>query len=138
MPSTAKWVKVVLSVGSNIDPATNIEAARALLESSNPQVLRYLKSSPLLRTEPRGFVDQPSFLNCAFLLETRLDRSSLNQLLKETELKLGRRKSANKNSPRTIDLDIVVWGGRVVTDDYQNYDFVRVSVDFLLGSPDHS
>ena len=122
------WIEVAVSVGSNIDPETNIEAARKLLKTSNPDNLRYVNSSPLTKTEPRGITDQPTFLNGAFLVETRLDAQALDRLLKGIEQDLGRQRTENRNGPRTIDLDIVVWDDKIVDEDFYTYDFVRSSV----------
>jgi len=133
---TTDWVKVILSVGSNIDPDRNIPAARESLNSTDPANLRYLRSSPVVETEPRGFLDQPTFQNCAFLIETRLNIQALDQLLKKVEQDLGRERISYKDGPRTIDLDVVVWDGRVTDEDYERYDFVQKSVEHLLHSSD--
>lgn len=121
---------VVISAGSNIEPEVNIQQARIIL---NEQV-KLIKQSTVLRTKPIGYTDQPDFLNCAFLIETTLDQQDLNLFLKHIEKTLGRIKTANKNGPRTIDLDILIWNGTIVDNDYYTRDFLKKSVRELIPS----
>ena len=119
---------VVVGIGSNIDPDRHIEAAIALLGRDH----RLKKVSSLRVTTPVGFTDQPDFVNGAALVETALDADAFTAALKEIERQLGRVKTANKFGPRTIDLDIVVWNGAVVDEDYYERDFLREAVEELV------
>ena len=112
---------VIVGIGSNIDPDHHIDLAiRKLAEIS-----RVVKVSSLRVTSPLGYTEQPDFVNGAALIESDQDSETFTRTLKGIEQELGRVKTANKNGPRTIDLDIVVWNGRVVDDDYYKRDFLR-------------
>jgi len=71
--------------------------------------------SALRETEPVGYLDQPLFLNAAARLETELPPHELLAALLHVELELGRDRSdagaATRFGPRTIDLDLLVYGG---------------------------
>lgn len=119
---------VILSVGSNIDPLTNVTKAAEMLAEIN-----YLISvSRFMKTSPEGNPDQPDFLNGAFYIKTVLDQISLKDKLKDIETKLGRIRTSDKNGPRTIDLDIVAFNGKVTDPDYERYVFVKKSVDEIF------
>ncbi len=122
--------RAVVGVGSNIDPDRNVPAARALLASSH----RLLAESAFVRTAPIGFPDQPDFLNGAFLVETALDRTAFEHDLHRVEQELNRVRTANRNGPRTIDLDLTAWNGAIVDPDYHTRAFLRAAVDELLGT----
>jgi 2-amino-4-hydroxy-6-hydroxymethyldihydropteridine diphosphokinase len=119
----------VIGVGSNIEPERNIARARDILAAEHD----LLSESTLVRTAPIGYADQPDFLNGAILVRTRLDRRRFVASLKNIESRLGRIRTANKYGPRTIDLDLVVWNGTIVDDDYAARDFLRKSVGMVLG-----
>jgi 2-amino-4-hydroxy-6-hydroxymethyldihydropteridine diphosphokinase len=62
-----------------------------------------------------------------------LDRPAFEAYLKDLEARLGRVRTENKFGPRTIDIDVVVWNGEIVNEDYYTRDFVRNAVDELMG-----
>lgn len=66
--------------------------------------------SSLRETEPVGVVDQPSFLNGAVAIETDLSPRQLLGALLRIERSLGRVRDATRWGPRTIDLDLLVYG----------------------------
>lgn len=111
----------IISIGSNIDAESNIENTLVLLG----QEVKILKVSSLVKTRPIGIENQPDFTNGAVKIETYLDVDNLKLLLKEIEDKLGRDRTQPKFGPRTIDLDIVVWNGEIVDNDYYTRDFLR-------------
>ena len=119
----------ILSVGSNIEPQTNVRRAAEILAQEH----RLLDESRFIQTAPDGFQDQPDFLNGAFYVATNDDYDTFNQYLKAVEKRLGRVKGPIKSGPRTIDLDIIVWNGRVVHADYPAKDYTRDPVDEILG-----
>jgi 2-amino-4-hydroxy-6-hydroxymethyldihydropteridine diphosphokinase len=99
-----------LLLGSNIAPETNLPAAVARIGQRGTIV----RISNVWQTAPVGFADQPDFCNAAVVLETSLTRDELRQALRSIEDVLGRvRDPSNKNAPRTIDIDIVVWESEV-------------------------
>ena len=118
----------VVSVGTNIEPEKNVEAARKLVSDEH----ELLDCSEFIHTSPIGRPDQPDFLNGAFLVRTGMDRAQFRDSLKAIVYRLGRRRGADKFAARQIDLDIVVWNGRVVDLDYHKRDFIRNACRQLL------
>jgi len=70
--------------------------------------------SSLRETEPWGLRDQPPFLNAAAVLETELGARELLTRLLAIELELGRVRGAQRWGPRTIDLDLLLYGSETV------------------------
>ncbi len=100
-----------LSLGSNIDPESNLKAAISLLGDH----CHILAVSPVYRSVPQGYADQADFLNMAVKLSTWLTPAVLKQEISGIEARLGRvRDPNNKNAPRTIDLDIALWNDAVL------------------------
>jgi 2-amino-4-hydroxy-6-hydroxymethyldihydropteridine diphosphokinase len=54
------------------------------------------------------------------------------RFLKNIEQRLGRVKSANKSGPRPIDLDLIIWDGQVLHDDYYSKDYVIIPVKEVM------
>ena len=119
---------VIIGVGSNIDPEKNI----VLSEIELLKKFDSIKKSRFIKTAPLGFTKQNNFLNGAFKITTNFSIEKLNIELKKIEKKLGRVKTDNKNGPRTIDLDIVVYNGKIIDNDYYTRDFLKQSVDEIL------
>lgn len=118
----------LISVGSNIEPVRHIERARAIVAVEQ----RLLDEARVIQTRPQGYLDQPDFLNGAWLLETSMRREEFKAYLKGVEARLGRKRGAIKAGPRVIDLDLIGWDGRVVHDDYPSKSYVVGPIDELL------
>jgi 2-amino-4-hydroxy-6-hydroxymethyldihydropteridine diphosphokinase len=116
--------KAIIGVGSNIKPVENIEKAKEIFK--NEQSL--ITESKFVETEPEGYKQQPHYINGAFYIKTNLDIESLGNYLKEIEKRLGRIRTENKNAPRTIDLDIVIFNEEIIDNDFYRYKFVRNAV----------
>jgi 2-amino-4-hydroxy-6-hydroxymethyldihydropteridine diphosphokinase len=102
---------VYIGLGSNLgDRAENLRAARERLEASGVRIRR---GSSLYETEPREMLDQPWFLNQVIEAETTLFPRQLLARLNMIEREMGRLRIAPKG-PRTIDLDILLFGNAVV------------------------
>lgn len=100
-------------MGSNIEPRVNIVRAAAMLLESFPGA----RFSRVFETEPVGARGAPWFLNAAAAITTDLGPRELKfDVLRPLESRLGRRRSADRNAPRTIDLDIALYGGTIVED----------------------
>ena len=119
---------MIIAVGSNIKPEENVRLAREAIAGS----MELVAESAWIRTKPIGFTDQPDFLNCAFLVRTGMECEEAKEWLKGVEKRLGRVRTRNRYGPRTIDLDIVVWNGRVIDDDVYLRDFLKGAVQELL------
>jgi dihydroneopterin aldolase/2-amino-4-hydroxy-6-hydroxymethyldihydropteridine diphosphokinase len=102
--------RVLVSLGSNIDPERNLQEAVRQLAGH----CRLLAVSPVYETAPVGNLDQPNFLNAAALIETDLGPEELKAgVLERIEQNLARVRTEDKNAPRTIDLDISLFGDQV-------------------------
>lgn len=101
---------VYLSLGSNINPADNLEAAVNKLAL----LTRLLAISSVWETRPVGLIDQPNFLNAAVIVKTELSAELFKRrVLATIEQSLGRVRQANKNAPRPIDIDIMLFNRQV-------------------------
>jgi 2-amino-4-hydroxy-6-hydroxymethyldihydropteridine diphosphokinase len=99
-----------LSLGSNLgDRAANLKAAIERFGDLGEVVA----TSSLYETEPVEFTAQPWFLNCAVALKTEKMPRQLLQGILAVEKALGRRR-VQKKGPRTIDIDILLFGKSVV------------------------
>ena len=123
-----KLNQVVISVGSNINPLSNIKKSQNILSKEE----KFIYSADIIETDPVGYLEQPNFLNTAFLVVTSLDYEEFNAYLKDIENRMGRERGLNKAGPRTIDLDIIVWNGRLLTDDCYSYDYVSIPVNQVI------
>ncbi len=102
-----------LSAGSNLgDRKANLERAFAALQKAGAKPKRI---SSLFETEPVGFREQPWFLNAALEVETDLSPLGLLDVCLAIEVAEGRVRSF-RNAPRTLDLDILLYGDRVMED----------------------
>jgi 2-amino-4-hydroxy-6-hydroxymethyldihydropteridine diphosphokinase len=115
----------IIGIGSNINPEENIAEALRILGKENEisRVSRFIKTAPI------GVTDQPDFLNGAVSIVTDKEKNNFRIFLKEVEDLLKRDHSAPKFGPRSIDLDIVVWDGEIVDNDYYRRDFLKKVVD---------
>jgi 2-amino-4-hydroxy-6-hydroxymethyldihydropteridine diphosphokinase len=108
--------QAVLSLGSNVGErlATLQGAVDALLDT--PEV-KVVSVSPVYETQP---VDAPAgsgdFLNAVLLLDTTLSVHTLLDRCRAVEAAFGRRRDGVRNAPRTLDVDLIVVGDRVVDD----------------------
>ncbi len=118
----------VIGLGSNIDAAANMNRSVELLKEQ----FSVLKVSQWMQTQPIGITDQPIFFNGALMLETTLELKALNSKLKDIEDQMGRNRSRPKFGPREIDLDVILWNGEVVDEDYYTRDFLQVLVKKVL------
>lgn len=122
-------IEVIIGIGSNINADKNIAKMLEILKEE----VEVLQVSSMIKTKPIGIENQPDFTNGVVKISTDLERSELKKLLKQIEDQMGRDRTGPKFGPRCIDLDIVVWNGEVVDDDYYTRDFLRKSVAELGG-----
>lgn len=105
MPGASEQVYIAL--GSNLGDRVAIfdQARQALQEAGG----RLLSASSLFETEPVGYQDQPWFLNQVLELETGLSPRELLHSCLDIEASCGRTRGI-RNGPRTLDLDILLFG----------------------------
>jgi 2-amino-4-hydroxy-6-hydroxymethyldihydropteridine diphosphokinase len=104
---------VYLSLGSNVgDREGNLRDAISRLTSLG----KVIAVSSFYETEPVEFTDQAWFLNCAVALDTTQTPEELMASLLQIEQKMGRQRTQQKG-PRTIDLDILLFGDTKIHSD---------------------
>jgi 2-amino-4-hydroxy-6-hydroxymethyldihydropteridine diphosphokinase len=111
---TQRRERAYVALGSNLgDRAAHLRKARAALASLPETVL--LRESAIEETAPLGGLLQPPYLNQMVLLETALEPRALLQACQAIERQEGRERTDHWG-PRTLDLDIVRFGSRQVTE----------------------
>ena len=96
-----------VGLGSNLgDREQTLRQAAALIGA--------VRLSTIQETEPWGLADQPKFLNAVAELETELTARSLLELLLGVEQQLGRERTGPRWGPRTIDLDLLLYGDQQI------------------------
>ncbi len=104
-----------IGIGSNLgDRLSHINSA--IKELGNTPEIAIEKISSLIETEPVGGPAQGKFLNGVIKIETKLSPRKLLYALQNIENKLKRIRTV-KNGPRTIDLDILLYGSETVAED---------------------
>jgi 2-amino-4-hydroxy-6-hydroxymethyldihydropteridine diphosphokinase len=113
--SSDEGARVVLGVGSNLgDRLGFLRAARRRL--AKDAAVRIVAASAVYETEPRGGPPQGDYLNACLLLLTSKTPRALLELAQAVEAEAGRVRGPTKNEPRTLDLDLLLWGDAVVND----------------------
>lgn len=103
--------RVYLSLGANIEPAKNLPAAVRLLA----EMTRLVAVSSVWKTAPVGLTNQPDFLNAAAIVESELTALAFKQqIINSIEQQLGRLRQGNKNAPRPIDIDIMLFNQQIL------------------------
>ena len=101
-----------VGIGSNLnDPRTQV--LQAFTELDGLPHTRVVKKSSLYRSAPMGHAAQPDFVNAVARLETGLPAERLLAELQAVETRHGRQRSF-ANAPRTLDLDILLFGNATI------------------------
>ena len=105
-----------IAIGSNLaSPLEQVNAAvQAIGEIPDSHVVAV---SSFYRTPPLGPQDQPDYLNAAVALETALAPDELLSHTQRIELQRGRVRKAERWGPRTLDLDIMLFGQEIIHTD---------------------
>lgn len=119
--------EVIASVGSNINRKRSIQAGLDALR----QHFGDLRLSSVYETEAVGFHGEP-FYNLVALFHSDEPPEAINALFKEIELAQGRNPSDPKFSPRTLDIDLILYGDEIIDradlklprDEIERYAFV--------------
>lgn len=120
--------KAVLLLGSNINPQENILAAIQMIQNE----CRILKKSRTWITESYGS-EGPDFLNIALMIESTYSLNQLRtDLISRIETGLRRIRTADKNAPRTIDVDVIWFNDEIIDDSVFTKLFVALPVSELM------
>ncbi|GGZ99150.1 2-amino-4-hydroxy-6-hydroxymethyldihydropteridine diphosphokinase [Arenicella chitinivorans] len=106
-------VNVYLGLGANLgDPMQQLVDARSALRCWHHCL--GLRCSRFYLTSPVGYAQQPDFINCVVEMQTRAPLDKVFVYTQELEQQLGRRRDAgNQNAPRTIDIDVLLYGDHI-------------------------
>lgn len=128
---TTKEHQVCLLLGSNLQPEKNLALGVDLLQKQ----VKIIRVSSVWETPDVGSAG-PDFLNLAVLITTPLAAGELKeQILRPLEAQLGRVRSADKNAPRTFDVDIILFDGQLLDPNLWRYAHRAVPVAEIL--PDY-
>ena len=108
-------VTAYVALGANLEnPQAQVLAGMVAL-AALPRT-RLAAQSSLYRTVPVGYADQPDFINAVAAVETALSARELLAALLATEQRHGRVRKF-PNAPRTLDLDVLLYGGLQMHED---------------------
>ncbi|PLR40992.1 2-amino-4-hydroxy-6-hydroxymethyldihydropteridine diphosphokinase [Chimaeribacter californicus] len=106
-------IRVYLALGSNLaQPLDQVNAALDAL-AALPQT-RQVACSSFYRSTPLGPKDQPDYLNAVVALDTTLLPEALLDATQAIEQQQGRVRKAERWGPRTLDLDMLLYGDQVI------------------------
>jgi 2-amino-4-hydroxy-6-hydroxymethyldihydropteridine diphosphokinase len=120
--------KYFLNIGSNIEPENNLtKTIRLLADYGDVRAVSNTWESRSVGT------DGPNFLNACVLFFTKQDLQELKEkIIRAIETNLGRRRSKDKNAPRTIDIDIIMADDKPVNLDRWENPFVVIPLADLM------
>ena len=122
--------EAIILIGSNINPQENIRDCLIYLTDC----LNVLTRSRIWKTKSSGS-EGPDFLNLAIRANTTLDKRQLKlSVLRKIEDQLKRVRLSNKNAPRTIDLDTIIFNNKVIDTDLWVKGFMAIPVAELMPS----
>jgi len=130
--------KFYVLVGSNINPHENVNKGLDLIKKNNEIILEAVSSEYISKAVG---MDGNDFLNLALRCTTELSFKDSLKLLKDIEASCGRERDPNnKFTPRTLDLDIIVWndfegvidGYELPDPDIKKYDFIQIPLAEIL------
>lgn len=112
-PDPPRPVTAYIGLGGNLnEPAASIRAARAAI-AAIPGV-RELTFSSLYRSAPMGPAGQPDYVNAVMAVATTLAPLDLLDALQALETAFGRVRVGERWGPRTLDLDILLYGAEIL------------------------
>lgn len=112
MPQAQDSQTAHIGLGSNLDDPVG-HVRRAVEELGQLPRTRLVACSSLYRSAPVGKLDQPDFVNAVAVLDTTLTPRELLQALLALEARHGRVRG-DLDGPRTLDLDLLLLGDRVI------------------------
>lgn len=109
------FAPVFVALGSNVgDPIGHLRWAAGRLAAIN--AVRVCAYSPIYMSEPVGLIDQPEFANAVLKIETSLSARELLDYVRQLEAERGRNRTGPRWGPRTLDLDILLYDDKIITE----------------------
>jgi 2-amino-4-hydroxy-6-hydroxymethyldihydropteridine diphosphokinase len=107
--------RAYVGLGSNVGDRERMLWSAIHMLAFNPEV-DVAAVSTFRETAPVGYLDQPDFVNAAVAVDTDLSARALLDLLLSIELELGRTRDGPRFGPRTIDLDLLLYGDETIVE----------------------
>lgn len=104
-----------VGLGSNL-ARPKLQVKRALIELQSLQLSRLLRRSSLYRSAPMGPGDQADYINAVAAIDTALSALALLDALQAIENAHGRTRAKQRWGPRTLDLDLLLFGDETIHD----------------------
>jgi 2-amino-4-hydroxy-6-hydroxymethyldihydropteridine diphosphokinase len=102
-----------IGIGSNLaNPVAQVQEAIEELGAIPDSIL--IARSSLYSSKPMGAAGQPDYVNAVVAIDTVLSAQALMQALQNIERRQGRERTGEKWGPRILDLDLLLYGGRVI------------------------
>ena len=115
-PPEGQPVAVFIGLGGNLqEPVARLKAARSAIRAI-PGVEETGFSS-LYRSAPMGPAGQPDYVNAVMAIDTVLEPLALLDQLQAIEHAAGRVRAGERWGPRTLDLDLLLWGDAIIRSD---------------------
>lgn len=111
-----RWFPVYVGIGSNLDDPEQ-HAAQAITDLRALSNCFLTAVSSLYRSAPMGPADQPDYINAVAALLTTLAPHDFLDELQKIEIRHGRQRDGERWGPRTLDLDLLIFGGRQIADE---------------------
>lgn len=111
-----RWSPAYVGIGSNLNSPEE-QVRQAILELKSLPDCRVTSVSALYRSAPMGPADQADFINAVAALLTSLTPHALLATLQGIEDAHGRKRYGERWGPRTLDLDLLIFGSRIIEDD---------------------
>jgi 2-amino-4-hydroxy-6-hydroxymethyldihydropteridine diphosphokinase len=102
----------VIGIGGNVGDVRR-RFARLFVAFGRRRGIDILRTAPILRNPPFGYVEQEDFYNSVMELSTSMQPRRFLRYLMDTERRFGRKRTF-ANAPRTLDLDILFFDGRAI------------------------
>jgi 2-amino-4-hydroxy-6-hydroxymethyldihydropteridine diphosphokinase len=112
--SNPQWVLAYVALGSNLKQPL-IQVSQALTELAALPGCELTARSSLYRTRPVGPSEQPDYINAVVALTSRLPSHDLLDALQSLEQRHGRVREGERWGPRTLDLDLLLYGDAMIS-----------------------
>ena len=110
------YTTIDIGIGSNLEqPQQQVQHAIATLRKMPES--NWITASSLYRSAPMGPQDQPDFINAVAMLSTQLAPEAVLDFLQDIEQLQGRVRTAQRWGPRTLDLDLLLYGEKIIRTD---------------------
>jgi 2-amino-4-hydroxy-6-hydroxymethyldihydropteridine diphosphokinase len=111
--SIVRMARAYIGIGSNLQVPIQ-QVRKAILALANLPLTQLIAQSRLYRSAPMGPQSQPDYINAVVALDTSLDVTELLKMLQAIEHTQGRIRDGSRWGPRTLDLDILLYGDECI------------------------